>query len=112
MILESDINYQKNNNMKLYLTTIRLDKDSLLKADLQKNNLGFDGIVHGGERIYFEDNLVGRIQYNTYIKELDLYEATAYLPINLHASNQNLIVAESLDNLISKVEWTKLRLVK
>ena len=40
MILESDINYQKNNNMKLYLTTIRLDKDSLLKADLQKNNLG------------------------------------------------------------------------
>ena len=93
MILESDINYQKNNNMKLYLTTIRLDKDSLLKADLQKNNLGFDGIVHGGERIYFEDNLVGRIQYNTYIKELDLYEATAYLPINLHASNQNLIVA-------------------
>ena len=25
--------------------------------------------------------------------ELDLYEATAYLPINLHSSNQNLIVA-------------------
>ena len=69
------------------------DKDSLLKADLQQDNLGYDGIVHGGERIYIGKNLIGRIQFNTYIKDLDLYEATAYLPIELYGSKLELNVA-------------------
>ena len=91
--LETNIDYQKKNNMKKYLAKIRFDKDSLLKADLQKDNLGYDGIVHGGEKIYNENNLVGRVQFNTYIKELDLYEATTYLPIELKGSKIGLNVA-------------------
>jgi len=90
---ESSIDMQKNNKMKKYLTKIRFDKNSLLKADLQNDNLGYDGIVHGGERIYFENNLVGRIQFNTYNKDSDLYEATAYLPIELSELKDNLNVA-------------------
>jgi len=93
LILETDIEYQKNNNLNKYLTKIRFDKDSLLKADLQQDNFGYEGIVHGGERIYFENNLIGRIQFNTYIKNLDLYEATAYIPTHLHDSNKILNVA-------------------
>ena len=93
IILETNIDYQKKNNMKKYLTKIRFDKDSLLKADLQQDNLGYDGIVHGGERIYIGKNLIGRIQFNTYIKDLDLYEATAYLPIELYGSKLELNVA-------------------
>ncbi len=93
LILETNIEYQKNNNLKKYLTKIRFDKDSLLKADLQEDNLGYEGIVHGGERIYFENNPIGRIQFNTYIKKSDLYEATAYIPTHLHDSDQNLNVA-------------------
>ena len=75
IILETDIDYQKNDNMKKYLTKIRFDKDSLLKADLQQDNLGYDGIVLGGERIYYGNNLIGRVQFNNYVKDLDLYEA-------------------------------------
>ena len=91
--LETDINYQKKNNMKKYLSKLRFDKNSILKADLQEDNMGYEGIVHGGERIYFENNMMGRIQFNTYIKKLDLYEATAYLPIELYSSKVNLNVA-------------------
>ena len=93
IILESDIEYQKSINMNNYLAKIRFDKDSILKADLHEDNLGFDGIVHGGERIYSEDKLIGRVQFNKYSKELDLYEATAYIPINLYKSNLELNVA-------------------
>ena len=91
--LETDINYQKKNNMKKYLSKLRFDKNSILKADLQEDNMGYEGIVHGGERIYFENNMMGRIQFNKYIKKLDLYEATAYLPIELYSSKVNLNVA-------------------
>ena len=91
--LESNISFQKKNKMKKYLTKIRFDKDSLLKADLQNDNYGYDGVVHGGERIYCENNLIGRIQFNTYIKDLDLYEATTYLPIEMFESKKELQVA-------------------
>jgi len=93
ILLESDIKYQMKNNNKKYLTKIRFDKDSLLKCDLQQDNLGFDGIVHGGERIYYGKELIGRIQFNTYIKELDLYEATAYIPVDFYKSGFDLRVA-------------------
>ena len=93
IILETSIDYQKKNNMKKYLTKIRFDKNSLLKADLKQDNLGYDGIVHGGERIYNGDNLIGRIQYNTYLKDLDLYEAMTYLPMELYGSKSDLHVA-------------------
>ena len=93
IILESNLTYQKNSGMKKYLTKIRFDKDSLLSADLQEDNKGFDGVVHGGERIYCDEEMIGRIQFNKYIKKLDLYEATAYLPIELYKSNLELNVA-------------------
>tara|TARA_B100000989_G_scaffold65157_1_gene45251 strand:+ start:11349 stop:12860 length:1512 start_codon:yes stop_codon:yes gene_type:complete len=93
LTMETDINYQKKNNLKKYLTKIRFDKKSILNADLQEDNMGYEGIVHGGERIYFEDNMVGRIQFNIYKKKLDLYEATAYIPIEFYSSKKNLNVA-------------------
>jgi hypothetical protein len=93
LTLETDINYQKKNEMKKYLSKLRFDKNSILKADLQEDNMGYEGIVHGGERIYYENNMIGRIQFNTYVKKLDLYEATAYIPIDLYASKKNLDVA-------------------
>jgi len=93
LILKTDINYQKKNKMKKFLTKIRFDKNSILNADLQEDNRGYDGIVHGGERIYFENDLIGRIQFNMYIKKLDLYEATAYIPIDLYSLKQDLNVA-------------------
>ena len=93
LILETDINYQKKNKMKKYLAKIRFDKNSILNADLQEDNKGYDGIVHGGERIYFENDLIGRIQFNTYKKKLDLYEATAYIPINLQSTKKEFNVA-------------------
>ena len=91
LILETDINYQRKNKMKKFLTKIRFDKNSILSADLKEDNRGYDGIVHGGERIYFENDLIGRIQFNTYIKQLDLYEATAYIPTDLYSSKQNIV---------------------
>ena len=93
LTLETDIDYQKKNEMKKYLSKLRFDKNSILKADLQEDNMGYEGIVHGGERIYYENNMIGRIQFNTYVKKLDLYEATAYIPIDLYASKKNLDVA-------------------
>ena len=91
--LETNIDYQKKNNMKKFLTKIRFDKDSLLKADLQQDNLGYDGIVHGGERIYDDNNLIGRVQFNNYVKDLGLYEALTYLPIEYYGYKSELNVA-------------------
>ena len=93
IISETSIDYQKKNNMKKYLAKIRFNKESLLKSDLQQDNLGYDGIVHGGERIYNGNNLIGRIQFNNYVKEQDLYEAFTYLPIEFYGFKSELNVA-------------------
>ena len=53
----------------------------------------YDGIVHGGERIYYENNLIGRVQFNNYKKDLDLYEALTYLPIEYYGCKSELNVA-------------------
>ena len=97
--LKTDINFYGIGLHSGIYANVKITSDqpnsgiTFIRTDLKEDNKGYEGIVHGGERIYFEKDMIGRIQFNTYNKNLDLYEATAYIPIELHSSKKNLNVA-------------------